>query len=346
MPVCVGALLLVYITLFGLPGSSLAAANILDVGDAGNALEQGTDKLETWPMSPTPQGNASSGGDDTSGGLAGAPQADPASSALRALCDRTPWQPNLTLHCHSRCGPSRASICGGLNNARDRLQACVRLAIDAGATTLRVPSVAARSETALWTVDPAQVPGTGEPVVLCAGAWFSVGRLRGALAESCPQLRVEEVCPPEEEDPAVAGAGKGAGVGVGAGVDVDVDMVDMPWRPLGGERWDARPGHAFREAVSNARGVDQDGATAGPVVVRFGDPYIACTSRLIASYSPGLVFMRPIRAVRWARSPGSPSMTSRSPGDPYAEALANKAYQGIILPGRSNTPCSKTSSER
>lgn len=242
VPLCISALFLFYITSFDLPANSLSAVNLLDLGKAGDALKHET------------------------GGGAEAAEARPAPS-LQALCGQNAWQPNLTLHCHSQCGPSKHSICGGLNNARDRLQTCVRLAIDAGATTVLIPSIAARSQSSLWVVDPTQVPGSGVPVVLCADAWFSVEKLRRVLGESCPQLRVEDVCP-TEKDAAVAGEG--------------VDVVDMPWRKMGPQKWDSRLGHTFREAVGEARAVDQGGQSASSVLVRFGDPYVACTSRLIS----------------------------------------------------------------
>lgn len=44
-----------------------------------------------------------------------------------------------------------------------------------------IPSIAARSESALWTVDPSAVTeDVGEPIVLCPDAWFSLERLQEA----------------------------------------------------------------------------------------------------------------------------------------------------------------------
>lgn len=37
------------------------------------------------------------------------------------------------LYCHSGCGADQLSLCGGLAEARNRVQTCIRLAIDAGA---------------------------------------------------------------------------------------------------------------------------------------------------------------------------------------------------------------------
>lgn len=248
-------ILLVYTILNAPSGASVRATQIL------------TDKLKAWPFASTPAGPRPTAAshapetDDRPSTADAAEQSPPGAATLEALCSRTSWRPNLSLHCSSRCGPDRASICGGLNNARDRLQTCVRLAIDAGAATLVVPSVAARSESALWAIDPSQVAGaTGEPVVLCAEAWFSLATLRGELGRSCPQLRVEAVCPP--------GGGLGA-----AGGDA---VVEMPWRPLGGERYDSRPGRSFREAVDRELGAERAREMVAPVLVDYGDPYIAC----------------------------------------------------------------------
>lgn len=46
---------------------------------------------------------------------------------LSQLCESTAWVEGLWIQCHV------GNIVGGLNNARNRLQTCIRLAIDAGA---------------------------------------------------------------------------------------------------------------------------------------------------------------------------------------------------------------------
>lgn len=199
-------------------------------------------------------------------------------SHLQDLCSRTAWRPHLALHCHSNCGPDKSSFCGGLNNARDRLQTCVRLAIDAGANTVFIPSIAARSESALWTVDPSAVTeDVGTPVILCSEAWFSSKQLEQALSKGCQQLKVKFVCP--------------TGNGLGDMVDMpNTRVVQMPWRPIGGHRYDVRPGHTFREAVSEAMSGSPD--ESGSTLVEYGDPYIACRSlseclTVITGYLPG-----------------------------------------------------------
>ncbi len=61
--------------------------------------------------------------------------ASTAAGNLRQLCDRTVWIEGLWLQCHI------GNIVGGLNNARNRLQTCLRLAIDAGATGMVLPPI-------------------------------------------------------------------------------------------------------------------------------------------------------------------------------------------------------------
>lgn len=258
---CVSLLLVYNILRASSSGSSLTVTEILDLSKVG-------DKLKTWPFTSAP----SSPVEAPAGNLTAADhESSPSGAAgLEALCRQTAWRPNLAFHCSSRCGPDRSSICGGLNNARDRLQTCVRLAIDAGATTLVVPSLAARSELRLATVDPSRVPGQEEAaaVVLCPDAWFSVAALRRALAASCPRLRVEAACP--------AGASSVAGL---AGVP-EGSVVELPWRPLGGDRYAAVAGQRFRDAVDAALGPARAEKLDAPVLVEYGDPYVACASLL------------------------------------------------------------------
>lgn len=191
---------------------------------------------------------------------------------LHDLCSRTAWRSNLSLHCHSHCGPDNSSFCGGLNNARDRLQTCVRLAIDAGATTVLIPSIATRSEARLWVVDPSAVAedeaeGVGKPVMLCPETWFSLSRLEQALRKGCDQLRVRFICP----------TANGLVDSLGT---PSPEILKMSWRQVGGQRFDIRPGHTFREAVDEA--LLQIPGEPGSVLVDYGDPYIACMSFLIA----------------------------------------------------------------
>lgn len=84
-------------------------------------------------------------GDGLSTEVVGDDSVDAKPLTLPQLCDETIWTPGLYLVCHSKCGQNNTSICGGLNNARNRLQTCMRIAIDAGATLI-LPQAMTRNE--------------------------------------------------------------------------------------------------------------------------------------------------------------------------------------------------------
>ncbi|KAE9366216.1 hypothetical protein N431DRAFT_495958 [Stipitochalara longipes BDJ] len=100
--------------------------------------------------------------------------------ALNNLCSKTKWTEGLWLHCHSYCGENKTSACGGLNNARNRIQTCLRLAIDIGAGTI-IPSVTWRNEDDL--------ANTGS-YTACADRFWDMEHLQVSLARGCPQLKI------------------------------------------------------------------------------------------------------------------------------------------------------------
>ena len=107
-------------------------------------------------------------------------QASLESRVLKALCGETKWRDGLWLHCHSFCGENKTSVCSGLNNARNRMQTCLRLAIDAG-SGLILPSVMARTEENL------RIDGGS---AVCADAFWDMEYLGESLQEQCPQLKI------------------------------------------------------------------------------------------------------------------------------------------------------------
>jgi hypothetical protein len=100
--------------------------------------------------------------------------------ALNNLCSKTEWTEGLWLHCHSYCGENKTSACGGLNNARNRIQTCLRLAIDIGAGVI-IPSVTWRAEDYL--------ANTGS-FTACADRFWNMDYLQESLSEACPQLKI------------------------------------------------------------------------------------------------------------------------------------------------------------
>jgi hypothetical protein len=90
---------------------------------------------------------------------------------LQRLCDRTEWIDGLWIHCHSKAkrdAEGKQAIHGGLNNARNRVQSCLRVAIDAGAGVV-IPSVATRDQTRLKNL------GGGEPIA--ASNFWNMGHM-------------------------------------------------------------------------------------------------------------------------------------------------------------------------
>jgi hypothetical protein len=102
------------------------------------------------------------------------------SSTFKSLCGETKWREGLWLHCHSYCGSNKTSACGGLNNARNRIQTRLRLAIDAGAGVI-IASVTWRNEDNL-----ANTNGSTS----CADRFFNMEYLQESIAKECSQLNL------------------------------------------------------------------------------------------------------------------------------------------------------------
>ena len=97
---------------------------------------------------PTPRPSESSPGSVNEAEVTkGKPHTENGFDGLLELCSETQWTHGLWLHCHNHCGENQTSICGGLNNARSRIQTCLRYAIDAGMGII-LPSVASKSSVA------------------------------------------------------------------------------------------------------------------------------------------------------------------------------------------------------
>lgn len=176
---------------------------------------------------------------------------------VQKLCNETQWTEGLSLWCHSACGSNGKAFCGGLTNARSRLQTCVRWAIDAGASEMVVPHVVGR-------LADYRVDSFGD--LICSDEWMDVPRLDAALGANCPQLRLR-VCPQLEDE------------------DADAESTTSARRVVieGGRGWDQLDelgSHAggFRELVGYAlqsEGLDLASVSpAQPVVFRYGDSYL------------------------------------------------------------------------
>lgn len=105
-------------------------------------------------------------------------------SDLRLLCDQTTWTDGLWLHCHGNCGRAKGhekSYCGGLNNIRNRLQTCIRLAIDTGAGLILATTA---------TRDQARLKKLGAGKLVDASTYWDTVQLQASLEVQCPQLQL------------------------------------------------------------------------------------------------------------------------------------------------------------
>ncbi|KAF4626104.1 hypothetical protein G7Y89_g12057 [Cudoniella acicularis] len=109
------------------------------------------------------------------------PQINSLKNGLKNLCDRTHWTPGLWLQCHSYSGLNTTAIGGGLNNARNRIQTCVRLAIDAGSGLIIPPIATTRNAD-----NPALLSATPQ----CADQFWNFDHMAEELEEQCPQMKL------------------------------------------------------------------------------------------------------------------------------------------------------------
>lgn len=170
---------------------------------------------------------------------------DAADAALVDLCHKTKWQEGLWLTCHAGCGPHGHSICGGLNNGRNRVQTCVRMAIDMGAS-IKFPLVTDRDEHNL--VNTGTTP-------VCPGKWFDMEALAEKLGTLCPRMRIS----PCDEDSA----------------DIKPERVVDLKRIYEDEPFYNNTFSDFVNATLAAQGKALTDASAeNPMMLRFSDSYV------------------------------------------------------------------------
>ncbi|TVY87983.1 hypothetical protein LAWI1_G007859 [Lachnellula willkommii] len=196
---------------------------------------------------------------------ASTPSATPAPDALDSdsrdafhgllhLCKQTNWTDGLWVQCHSNCGEDSTSMCGGLNNARNRVQTCLRLAIDTGGGMI-IPTATTRDEKDLVKTDDKTV---------CADFFWDMGYMKKALAEQCPQLQIRQ-CDDR------------------AGLTKVIEPTFRTYTQA------AHSNTTFRELVRYT--LEQDNMTfaditpSAPAVVSFGDTYIGFNYMIAAELS-------------------------------------------------------------
>lgn len=87
------------------------------------------------------------------------------------------------LHCHSYCGDNKTSVYGGLKNARrNRIQICLQLAIDIGASVI-IPSGTTRDEADLRMLNSVKT--------VCPDHFWDLDYLRVAMGKSVRRWNFE-----------------------------------------------------------------------------------------------------------------------------------------------------------
>ncbi|PQE07193.1 AlteRNAtive oxidase protein [Rutstroemia sp. NJR-2017a BVV2] len=162
---------------------------------------------------------------------------------LKALCSETNWKEGLWLQCHSWCGANETSICGGLNNARNRIQTCLRLAIDAG-SGLILPTVSTQRH----FDNPLAFGGAS----VCPDVYWDVDFLEKAVKKECPQLPLRR-------------CGDMQGIH---------DVIQGPRRQYMEPNFNKGTFRAFMESTLVEKKMGQVSAKH-PVAIGYGDTYIA-----------------------------------------------------------------------
>ncbi|KAK6852871.1 hypothetical protein PG995_011422 [Apiospora arundinis] len=157
----------------------------------GLAYLKGANKLDSNSPSSTSYGKpASSAAPPPSSWSLYQKQKDAAGLGhLSSLCRDTPWNPNITLRCHSSCGADQLSLCGGFAEARNRIQTCIRLAIDAGAGgSLIIPPIALKGVEEKKSKGSAISNSNARTV--CPSALFDFAGLQKTIGNWCPGLKI------------------------------------------------------------------------------------------------------------------------------------------------------------
>jgi hypothetical protein len=162
---------------------------------------------------------------------------------LQSLCATTDWTDGLWLHCHSHGGEKKQAIRGGLNNARNRLQTCLRMAIDSGAGLI-LSTVMTRNETNLAMTNQDEY---------CTDFYWDIERLQTEIGTRCPQLNLRRC-------------------GNTTGLDIKLQAPKRNWVDANYALGEFR---SMTDAFLAKSNVDKKNiSSATPVVIEFGDSYM------------------------------------------------------------------------
>ncbi|CAN8103512.1 unnamed protein product [Discula destructiva] len=231
----------------------------------------------------------------------------PGLPALRQLCDKTEWKEGLVLQCYSAAGDTGLSIRGGLNNARNRVTTCLRLAIDAGASTMVIPSVTMRN--------PDNLTDTNDGTA-CSSIWFDAQHTVDTMRENCPQMTLN-VCP--KDDVAADPDGDAA-------VEVirDEEMYHMALdnAPFKG---------SFRRGIEET--MRRQSHQGNITVIQYGDTYCGWDFRKSGELEPSPIHRELFQTLRHA--PNLCNISDQIRGKPE---LDDGAYFGVHLRGGQDWP--------
>lgn len=167
--------------------------------------------------------------------------------SFHSFCKAVTFQPGLYLQCHSDCGPDHTAICGGLNNARNRLQVCLRLALDLGSSII-IPTVKTQRNLQRLT-DYVDTPA-------CADLYWDIDFLEQELGAACPGLKVRRC-------------------GNVSGIDRE-RIVQMEWRAPLSAGFHKGEFKASVEEMLDSQALSLASSSAeNPLLVRFGDSIYA-----------------------------------------------------------------------
>ncbi|KAH8684801.1 hypothetical protein BGZ60DRAFT_367092 [Tricladium varicosporioides] len=219
---------------------------------------------------------------------------------LPELCNKTKWTEGLWLHCHNGCGENKLSMCGGLNNARNRVQTCLRLAIDAGSGIIMTP-VANRAEEQLSNTN-------GK--TFCPENFWDMEYLKSTMKEHCPQLQVR-MCDDK------------------AGIQMTVNGKNREFNS------DSYVPGTFHEYVKNTLTTVNitfsDIKPTNQVLIEFGDAFMGWNQKTSNE-------MPTIRKALFKSLPFNKDLLTLSTDVLHSPELQNKPFVGVHLRGEGDWP--------
>lgn len=223
------------------------------------------------------------------------------SKDLTDLCNQTKWIEGLWLQCHSNCQRNQGgkkTLCGGLNNIRNRVQTCLRLSIATGAGLI-IP----RTETR----DSMHLDITYDGSIVDANVFWDTAYFQQTLQAQCPQLQLRF-----DSDL--------------TGIDTQFDLPERQYKET------AYYNHTFAQMTEKAleKAHISDISATNQVVIGFGDPFIAWN--YVESHEQDTIRKDLFESIRY-----NPNLLSIGSQILQSPELQN-GYIGVHLRGESDWP--------